>query len=158
MKNSKISPFQKNKNIISKPIFPCLWYDGKSREAADFYCQIFPNSKILSDNGMVVKFELNGREFMGLNGGPNFKFDEAVSFCIECETQEEIDYYWENLLNNGGQEKVCGWLTDQFGMCWQVYPKILVDMMNDAEKAPKAVEAFQKMVKFDIQALLDAVK
>ena len=84
--------------MISKPIFPCLWYDGKAREAADFYCQIFPNSKILSDNGMVVKFELNGREFMGLNGGPNFKFDEAVSFCIECETQEEIDYYWENLL------------------------------------------------------------
>ena len=79
--------------MISKPIFPCLWYDGKAREAADFYCQIFPNSKVLSDNGMVVKFELNGREFMGLNGGPNFKFDEAVSFCIECETQEELDYY-----------------------------------------------------------------
>ena len=67
--------------MMTKPIFPCLWYDGKAREAADFYCQIFPNSKILSDNGMVVKFELNGREFMGLNGGPNFKFDEAVSFC-----------------------------------------------------------------------------
>lgn len=158
MKIIKYHHFKKIKNMITKPIFPCLWYDGRAREAADFYCQIFPNSKVLSDNGMVVKFELNGREFMGLNGGPNFKFDEAVSFCIECETQEEIDYYWENLLKNGGNEKVCGWLTDQFGMCWQVYPKILVDMMNDAEKAPKAVEAFQKMIKFDIQALLDAVK
>ena len=91
--------------MITKPIFPCLWYDGKAREAAEFYCEIFPNSKILSDNGLVVKFELNGREFMGLNGGPNFKFDEAVSFCIECETQEEIDYYWENLLKDGG--RVC---------------------------------------------------
>ena len=144
--------------MITKPIFPCLWYDGRAREAVDFYCQIFPNSKILSDNGMVVKFELNGREFMGLNGGPNFKFDEAVSFCIECETQEEIDYYWENLLKMVETKKVCGWHRP-IGMCWQVYPKILVDMMNDAEKAQKQVEAFQKMIKFDIQAFyFDAVK
>lgn len=142
----------------TKPIFPCLWYDGKAREAAEFYCRIFPNSKILSDNGMVVKFELNEREFMGLNGGPNFKFDEAVSLCIECETQEEIDYYWENLLKDGGVEKVCGWLTDKFGMCWQVYPKVLVEVMNNPEKAPKAVAAFQKMVKFDLQELLKAIE
>lgn len=144
--------------MITKPIFPCLWYDCKAREAAEFYCEIFPNSKILSDNGMVVKFELNGREFMGLNGGPNFKFDEAVSFCIECETQVEIDYYWENLLKDGGEEKVCGWLKDKFGMCWQVYPKALMNIMSNPEKAPKAVAAFQKMIKFDLEELLKAVE
>lgn len=131
---------------------------AKQEEAAEFYCEIFPNSKILSDNGMVVKFELNGREFMGLNGGPNFKFDEAVSFCIECETQEEIDYYWENLLKDGGEEKVCGWLKDKFGMCWQVYPKALMNIMSNPEKAPKAVAAFQKMIKFDLEELLKAVE
>ena len=144
--------------MITKPIFPCLWYDGKAREAAEFYCEIFPISKILSDNVIFVIFELNGREFMGLNGGPNFKFDEAVSFCIECETQEEIDYYWENLLKDGGEEKVCGWLKDKFGMCWQVYPKALMNIMSNPEKAPKAVAAFQKMIKFDLEELLKAVE
>lgn len=140
-----------------KPIFSCLWYDGNAREAADFYCQIFPNSKIISDSGIVVKFELNRTEFMGLNGGPNFKFNEAVSFCIECETQEEIDYYWEQLLKDGGSEKVCGWLEDKFGLSWQVYPKVVIELINNPETAQKTIAAFQKMVKFDVQALLDAV-
>ena len=139
-------------------IYPCLWFDGQAKAAAEHYCSIFKNARITDENPMVVNFEIDGKKFMGLNGGPHYKFSPATSFVIPCDTQEEIDYYWENLLKNGGQEKVCGWLTDQFGMCWQVYPKVLIELMNDAEKAPKAVEAFQKMVKFDIQALLDAVK
>ena len=101
---------------------------------------------------MVVKFELNGREFMGLNGKLNFKFDEAVSFCIECETQEEIDYYWENLLKKMERKKFAVGLQTNSECVGKSIQRFLVDMMNDAEKAPKAVEAFQKMIKFDIQA------
>ena len=140
---------------MTEPIYSCLWFDGKAKEAAEHYCSIFKNSKIISENPMVVIFELNGRKFMGLNGGPMFKFTEAVSFVIECEDQQEIDTYWEKLIA-GGEESQCGWLKDKYGLSWQVVPKILGSLMNDPEKGPRVIEAFMKMKKFDIETLLKA--
>lgn len=135
--------------------YPCLWFDGNVKEAALFYCSIFENSKIISENDYVVRFLLNGKDFMGLNGGPYHTFNEAVSFVVECDTQEEIDYLWAKLLD-GGKEKACGWLTDKYGLCWQIVPSVLGKLMSNPEKAPKVVAALQQMVKFDIQKLLDA--
>jgi predicted 3-demethylubiquinone-9 3-methyltransferase (glyoxalase superfamily) len=140
---------------MANPIYPCLWFDGKAHEAAEYYCSVFPNSKILSLNPMVAIFELNGTKFMGLNGGPEFKFTEAVSFVVNCETQEEIDMYWDK-LTQGGQEGKCGWLVDKFGVSWQIVPSILGKLMNDPEKAPRAMYAFMQMKKFDIEKLLNA--
>lgn len=136
-------------------IYPCLWFDGKAKEAASFYCGIFSNSKIVSENPMVAIFELNGKKFMGLNGGPMFKFNEAVSFVIECEDQAEIDHYW-NKLTEGGEESRCGWLKDKYGVSWQVVPKILGQLMSDPSRAGRVSSAFMKMTKFDIQTLLNA--
>ena len=104
---------------------------------------------------MVVIFELNGKKFIGLNGGPDFKFNEAVSFVVDCETQDEIDYYWEK-LTEGGQESRCGWLKDKFGVSWQIVPEILGKLMSNPEKAPHVVDAFMKMKKFDIEKLMQA--
>jgi predicted 3-demethylubiquinone-9 3-methyltransferase (glyoxalase superfamily) len=136
-------------------LYPCLWFDGQAKEAAAFYCSIFKNSKITDENSMVVRWELNGNQFMGLNGGPQFKFNEAVSFVIECENQEEIDHYWNNLISNGGAESQCGWCKDQFGVSWQVVPKILSQLMSDPEKNEKVIAAFMQMKKFDIQTLIN---
>ncbi len=134
-------------------MYPCLWFDGQARAAADFYCTIFPNSKNISDSGMVVIFELNGKRFMGLNGGPNFKFNEAVSFVIPCENQDEIDHYWNKLTADGGQESQCGWLKDKYGLSWQVVPSMLGELMSNPEKGQKVVQVFLKMKKFDIETL-----
>ena len=141
---------------MKNEIYPCLWFDGQAQEAANFYCSIFPNSKIITDNQMVVIFELNGKKFMGLNGGPNFKFNEATSFVIDCETQEEIDFYWNNLTSNGGEEGNCGWLKDKFGLSWQVVPTVLPKLLSNPEKAQRVMQAFMKMKKFDIAALENA--
>jgi predicted 3-demethylubiquinone-9 3-methyltransferase (glyoxalase superfamily) len=130
-----------------------LWFDGQAQEAAKFYCSIFPNSKITADNQMVVTFELDGKKFMGLNGGPNFTFNEAVSFVIDCDTQEEIDHYWEKLTSGGGQEGNCGWLKDKYGMSWQVVPTVLPKLLSDPEKSQKVLDAYLKMKKFDIKTL-----
>ncbi len=140
---------------MTNQLYPCLWFDGEAKAAADHYCSIFKNSKITSENPMVVRFELNGTPFMGLNGGPHFKFSPATSFVIECETQDEIDYYWEKLGKDGVYNQ-CGWLDDKFGVSWQVVPKILNQLMADPEKAPKVIQAFMQMTKFDIQTLVDA--
>jgi predicted 3-demethylubiquinone-9 3-methyltransferase (glyoxalase superfamily) len=140
---------------MKNPIYTCLWFDGKVQEAAQFYCSVFKNSQIVSVSPMVTIFELNERKFMALNGGPKFKFNESVSFVIDCDTQEEIDYYWQN-LTEGGTESQCGWLKDKFGVSWQVVPTILGSLMGNVEKAPRVVEAFMKMKKFDIQTLLNA--
>lgn len=140
---------------MTKEIYPCLWYDGKAKAAAEFYCSIFKDSKITAENPMVVTFELNGKKFMGLNGGPKYKFSPATSFVIECDTQEEIDYYWEK-LGEGGRYDQCGWLDDKFGMSWQVVPAVLGKLMSDPQKAPRVVEAFMKMSKFDIATLENA--
>ncbi|MGK9123864.1 VOC family protein [Olivibacter sp. SA151] len=138
---------------MKNSIYPCLWFDGQAQEAAKFYCSIFPNSKIIADNQMVVTFELDGKKFMGLNGGPNFIFNEAVSFVIDCDTQEEIDHYWEKLTSGGGQEGNCGWLKDKYGMSWQVVPTVLPKLLSDPEKSQKVLDAYLKMKKFDIKTL-----
>ncbi|HXS56399.1 MAG TPA: VOC family protein [Hanamia sp.] len=141
---------------MTKQIYPCLWFDGQAQEAAKFYCSIFENSKITSDNQMVCTFELNGKKFMGLNGGPQFNFNEAVSFVVDCETQEEIDHYWNSLISDGGSEGRCGWLKDKFGVSWQIVPAILSKLMSDPARSQKVIEAFMKMTKFDIKALENA--
>jgi predicted 3-demethylubiquinone-9 3-methyltransferase (glyoxalase superfamily) len=140
---------------MANQLYPCLWYDGQAKEAAIFYCSIFPNSKIISENPMVVVFELNNKKFMGLNGGPLYKFSPATSFVIECETQNEIDYYWEK-LGEGGIFNQCGWLDDKFGVSWQVVPTILGELMNDSTKSKKVIDAFMQMKKFEIEKLINA--
>lgn len=137
------------------PIFPCLWFDNNGKEAANYYCSIFKNSKIISENPFVTVFEINGSRFMTLNGGKDFKFSPANSYVITCETQEEIDYLWEKLGENGTIRQ-CGWLDDKYGVSWQIVPSILGKLMSDPEKAPKVMYAFMQMTKFDIQKLLDA--
>ncbi|MDE3182932.1 MAG: VOC family protein [Bacteroidota bacterium] len=141
---------------MTKSMYPCLWFDGNARAAADFYCSIFPDSKIINDSGMVVNFELNGQYFMGLNGGDMFKFNEAVSFVIPCKDQEEIDHYWYKLIADGGAEGQCGWCKDKFGLSWQVVPAILGELMSNPENGQRVMQAFLKMKKFDIEALKNA--
>lgn len=141
---------------MTNQIYPCLWFDGQAKAAADFYCSIFPNSKIVNDSGIVVNFELNGQPYMGLNGGDLFKFNEAVSFVISCNDQEEIDYYWNNLIANGGSEGNCGWCKDKYGLSWQVVPAILGELMSNPDKGQRVIQAFLKMKKFDIELLKNA--
>ena len=153
-------------------ISPMLWYDTQAEEAAKFYVSIFPNSKITETTHygegsprpaglvMTVAFELNGQKFTALNGGPEAKFNWAVSFVIPCETQEEVDHYWSKLTSDGGQEVECGWVTDKFGLSWQVTPTILPKLLADPDKA-KAKRVMQQMLtmkKLDIQPLLDAAE
>lgn len=149
----------------------CLWFDTQAEEAAAFYCGIFPNSRITqvahypdSAGGgragtvMTVDFELDGRPFVGLNGGPHFKFDEAISFMIECQDQAEVDRYWDALLADGGKESQCGWLTDRFGLSWQVTPRRLLELTTgpDREKANRVFAAMMQMVKLDVAKLEEA--
>lgn len=141
---------------MTKQMYPCLWFDDQARAAADFYCTIFPNSKIINDSGLVVNFELNGQFFMGLNDGGNIHFNEAVSFVIPCNDQEEIDHYWYKLIADGGKEDNCGWCKDKFGLSWQVVPTILGKLMSNPENGKRVVQAFMKMKKFDIEALQNA--
>jgi predicted 3-demethylubiquinone-9 3-methyltransferase (glyoxalase superfamily) len=141
---------------MTNQIYPCLWFDNQAQEAAKFYCSVFKNSKITEDNQMVVSFELNGRKFIGLNAGPHFKFNEAVSFVVDCDTQEEIDHYWKSLTANGGSEGNCGWLKDRFGVSWQIVPSILPKLLSNREKAPKVIEVYSKMKKFNIAELENA--
>lgn len=140
---------------MSNKLFPCLWFDNQAKNAADFYCSIFKSSKIISVNPMTVIFELNDTKFMALNGGPHYQFSPANSYVITCDTQEEIDHYWEK-LGKGGKYSKCGWLDDQFGVSWQIVPSILGQLMNDPEKAPKVMYAFMQMTKFDIEKLKNA--
>lgn len=140
---------------MTNSIYPCLWFDGVAKAAADFYCTVFKESKITAENPMVVTFELNGFKFMALNGGPQFKFNEAVSFVINCETQDEIDYYWDK-LTEGGEESRCGWLKDKFGVSWQVVHSILGKLMSDPERSQRVMQAFMQMKKFDIAGLQNA--
>ncbi|MBT2299571.1 VOC family protein [Variovorax paradoxus] len=145
-------------------ISPFLWFDGKAEEAAKFYTGIFRNSRITNvipgpgGTVMGVSFELEGQEFMGLNGGPMFQFTPAVSFFIKCETQEEIDNYWTRLTEGGGEPQPCGWLKDKFGLSWQVVPNALGTMLQDRDpaRAQRTMEAMMKMSKLDIAALKKA--
>ena len=142
-------------------ITPFLWFDGKAEEAMRFYVSIFRNSKVLSvspgPNGkaMSVTFELEGQAFMALNGGPEFKFTEAISLFVSCTTQEEVDDLWAKLTADGGEESRCGWLKDKYGLSWQIIPTALMEMLGDQdpEKAGRAMEAMLTMSKIDIKAL-----
>jgi len=138
---------------MANQIYPCLWFDNQAQDAAKFYCSVFKNSKITADNQMVVAFELNGKKFIGLNAGPQFKFNEAISFVVDCETQEEIDYYWNKLTADGGSEGSCGWLKDRFGVSWQIVPAVLPKLLSDPGKAQKVMQAYMQMKKFDIKTL-----
>jgi predicted 3-demethylubiquinone-9 3-methyltransferase (glyoxalase superfamily) len=145
---------------------PCLWFDTDGEEAATFYTSIFPNSRIVDvsyygDAGprtagtvMTVDFELDGQRFMALNGGPEFTFSEAISFQIDCDSQEEVDRYW-SALSDGGEEGPCGWVKDRFGLSWQVVPRRLSELLSDAdrEKAQRVMAAMLKMGKIEIAAL-----
>jgi predicted 3-demethylubiquinone-9 3-methyltransferase (glyoxalase superfamily) len=161
-------------HVVQK-IAPCLWFDDQAQEAAEFYTGIFRNSKIVTvgrygeaghdvhgkpaGTVMTVAFELEGQAFTALNGGPMFKFNEAISFQVNCETQEEVDYYWDK-LSKGGDEKAqqCGWLKDKYGVSWQVVPRALVEMINDPDpgKSGRVMEAMLQMKRIDIGALTRA--
>jgi predicted 3-demethylubiquinone-9 3-methyltransferase (glyoxalase superfamily) len=155
--------------LRSSKIKPFLWFDTEAEEAAEFYTSIFENSRIVhvaryTEAGprpagmvMTVEFELDGQRIIGINGGPQFKFDEAVSLMINCETQQEIDYYWER-LTEGGEESQCGWLKDRYGLSWQVVPTGMDEVFSDPdpERARRAMEALLKMRKLDIAALRSA--
>jgi predicted 3-demethylubiquinone-9 3-methyltransferase (glyoxalase superfamily) len=136
-------------------ITPFLWFDGKLEEAVKFYTTVFSNARVENLGPMSATFVLEGQEFMALNGGPQFKFNEAVSFFIRCETQDEVDYYWDTLSNDGGAEDRCGWLKDKFGVSWQVIPSALGQYLGDRDrsKADRVMQAMLKMKKIDIAAL-----
>ena len=156
--------------FTAKKITPCLWFDTQAEEAAKFYASVFKNSKIgkVSRYGkegfevhgkkagtvMTVEFEVEGQKFLALNGGPHFKFNEAVSFQVPCETQEEIDYFWSTLAKDG-EEGRCGWLKDKFGLSWQVFPRALPEMLTDgnSETAQRVMRSMLQMRKIDIAAL-----
>jgi predicted 3-demethylubiquinone-9 3-methyltransferase (glyoxalase superfamily) len=153
-------------------ISPFLWFDTQAEEAAKFYVSIFEDSKIVrithnSDSApgptgsvLTVEFDLSGQRFVALNGGPQFKFTEAISLTIECKTQEEVDRYWSKLLAGGGQESACGWLKDKYGLSWQVTPTILIDLLadRDRKKVDRVMAAMMKMVKIDIATIKRAAE
>lgn len=140
---------------MSKSIYTCIWCKENALEVANFYCGIFPNSRILRENPWVVKCEINGTHFMLLNGNPDQNFSDSYSNVVECETQEEIDLYW-SALSAEGEEKMCGWVKDKYGISWQIVPSVLESLMSDPNRREAVTTAFLKMKKFDIQALLDA--
>jgi predicted 3-demethylubiquinone-9 3-methyltransferase (glyoxalase superfamily) len=155
--------------MAQKKITPNLWFDTEAEEAAGFYTSVFQNSRIVhvaryteagprpAGSVMIVEFELDGQRFVAINGGPQFKFDEAVSFQISCETQDEVDYYWER-LSDGGEEGRCGWLKDRFGLSWQVTPTGMEELFAraDPQRAQRATQAMLGMGKLDIAALRSA--
>jgi predicted 3-demethylubiquinone-9 3-methyltransferase (glyoxalase superfamily) len=144
---------------VSAPrITPFLWFDHNAEQAVKFYTAIFKNSKVIQQHPTVSTFELDGQRFMALNGGPHFRFTEAISLFVNCDTQEEVDYYWEKLLSGGGREERCGWLKDKFGLSWQIVPAILGELMSDPDpkKSEQVMQAMLKMIKLDINALKKA--
>jgi len=150
-------------------IVDCLWFDTQAEEAAEFYTSIFPDGEILevvrygeggpgpAGQAMSVRFRLAGQDFVGINGGPHFQFNEAISLMVQCETQEEVDYYWDRLLE-GGEPSQCGWLKDRYGLSWQVTPTALFELMRDPDpaRAARATQAMLGMVKLDIAKLRQA--
>jgi predicted 3-demethylubiquinone-9 3-methyltransferase (glyoxalase superfamily) len=155
-------------------ITPFLWFDHQADEAAKFYTTVFKKSKLgrilrygeeaAKTTGrpvgsvLTIEFEIEGQKFVALNGGPIFKFNESISFVVNCETQEEVDYFWERLTADGGQESQCGWLKDKFGVSWQVVPTVLIDMLHDKDsgKSERVMQAMLQMKKIDIGKLKEA--
>ena len=154
-------------------ITPFLWFDDQAEEAVNFYTSIFKDSKIgrifryteeaAEKTGcpvgsvLTIEFEIEGEKFVALNGGPLFKFNESVSFVVNCDTQEEVDYFWGKLSSDGGEESACGWLRDKFGLSWQIVPTVLIDMLHDDdhEKSGRVMQAMLQMKKIDIKTLKD---
>jgi predicted 3-demethylubiquinone-9 3-methyltransferase (glyoxalase superfamily) len=136
-------------------IVPFLWFDGKLEQAAKFYTSVFKNARVESINPMSATFVLEGQEFMGLNGGPQFKFNEAVSFFVRCDGQDEVDFFWHKLISDGGSESRCGWLKDKFGLSWQIIPAELGKYLGDSNrtKAGRVMQAMLQMNKIDIAQL-----
>jgi predicted 3-demethylubiquinone-9 3-methyltransferase (glyoxalase superfamily) len=154
---------------VTQRITPFLWFDNQAEEAANYYCSIFKNSKLgqvvrYGDSGpgpkgsvMIVTFQLDGQDFTALNGGPRFKFTEAISLVVNCDTQEEIDYYWEKLSADGGEQVQCGWLKDKYGLSWQVVPTIIGELMSgDPQSSGRVMQAVMQMQKLDLQKMKDA--
>ena len=154
--------------ITMQKIVPCLWFDGTAREAAEHYIEVFGNGKILggedspADNPstrqgeeMVVQFELFGHQFTGLNGGPQFKFNESVSFQVDCADQAEVDKYWDGLLTGGGEESQCGWIRDKYGLSWQIVPRRLNELLSDPDpaRAKRAMECMLQQIKLNVADL-----
>jgi predicted 3-demethylubiquinone-9 3-methyltransferase (glyoxalase superfamily) len=153
--------------MTDQALVTCLWFDTEAVEAARFYTGIFSDSKMgavhrypegaprPAGEVMLVEFELNGQKFSGLNGGPEFKFNESVSFVVPCADQAEVDHYWNSLLAGGGKEIACGWLKDRYGLCWQIVPSVFFEMISgpDAERTARVMQAMYQMTKFDIAAL-----
>ena len=155
-------------------ITPFLWFDNQAEEAAKFYTSVFKNSKIGKilrydeasakaaggpvGSVLTIEFEIEGQKFTALNGGPEFKFNESISFMVNCDTQNEVDYFWEKLTADGGQESACGWLKDKFGASWQVVPRVLIEMLgdNDSEKSERVMKAMLQMQKIEIKTLKEA--
>jgi predicted 3-demethylubiquinone-9 3-methyltransferase (glyoxalase superfamily) len=147
---------------MAQKLTPFLWFDGRAEEAAEFYTSVFPGAKITGiqragDDGPVIvaSFELFGQQFAALNGGPDFAFTEAISFQIDCESQDEVDYYWGKLLDDGGEPSQCGWLKDKFGVSWQVVPRRLMELLQDedSERANRVMQSMLGMVKIEIPEL-----
>jgi predicted 3-demethylubiquinone-9 3-methyltransferase (glyoxalase superfamily) len=157
-------------------ITPFLWFDDQAEEAVKFYTSVFENSKVgrilrYGENAakaaggpvgsvLTIEFEIEGQKFVALNGGPQFKFNESVSFVVNCETQKEVDYFWKKLTADGGQESACGWLKDKFGLSWQVTPTVLIDMLHDKDSAnaERVMKAMLQMQKIDIEKLKAAYR
>ena len=155
--------------MTTKPLTTCLWFDGQAEDAANFYARVFGNAKVggtvaypegspRPGEVMTVEFEINGQKFVGLNGGPEFKFNESVSFQIHCDGQDEVDYYWNTLTADGGEESQCGWLKDKYGVSWQVIPDQFFDYVTGPDPAgsQRATEAMFGMKKLDVAALRKA--
>jgi predicted 3-demethylubiquinone-9 3-methyltransferase (glyoxalase superfamily) len=148
-------------------ISPFLWFDHQAEEAAALYTSIFPNSKVTevqrypegapgpAGEVMVVRFQLDGKEFTALNGGPHFTFNESVSFVVDCKDQEEVDHYWDSLIADGGEPSQCGWLKDRYGLSWQIVPTVLEELLSDPDpqRSGRAMQAMLKMSKLDIAEL-----
>ena len=157
---------------VTQKITTFLWFDNNAQEAVNFYVSVFKNSRVLNtthygDSGagpkskvMTVDFELDGQRFTALNGGPNFKFTEAISLVVNCESQQEIDYFWEKLSEGGGQTVECGWLKDKYGLSWQIVPAILWDLFQDGDQAKtdRIMKAVMTMKKLDIEGLKKAAE
>jgi predicted 3-demethylubiquinone-9 3-methyltransferase (glyoxalase superfamily) len=142
----------------NNPITPCLWCKDDALAKAEYYCNIFPNSKILSEHPVMVTFQLNGNKFQALNGGVNFDYNESISFTIPCEDQAEVDHYWDTFIADGGKPQDCAWCQDKWGMRWQIVPKQLGELMMDLDpiKAGKVMQAMMKMQKIIVSELEEA--
>ena len=152
---------------MTQPIAPCLWFDGNAEEAVKYYVSVFKDSKVLhvdrfSDVGpdpdapvVFIEFQINGQPFQAINGGPEFSFTEAVSFSIPCANQDEVDYYWDTLTQDGGEPGQCGWLKDKYGVSWQVVPRVLTELLRDAdrERAGQVMRRMLQMAKLDVAEL-----